>query len=125
MTDSPSAALKTALAYFEAFASKDLEAAMSYIADDIVCQAPPGRLEGSEAYRAFIGPFMQILVEARLIAAFGDDDTAVIMYDTDSVPVKNAPGAEGVTVRDGKIVHSWFIFDRTPFDAARRAAAAS
>jgi ketosteroid isomerase-like protein len=122
-SDSP--AVQTALAYFEAFAHKDLETAMRYVADDIVCHAPPGRLEGADAYRAFIGPFTQILVEAKLIAAFGDDETALIMYDTESRPVPSAPGAECMTIRDGKIVHSWFIFDRTPFDAARRAAATS
>ena len=34
----------------------------------------------------------------------------------------SAPGAECLTVSDGKITHSRFIFDRTPFDAARQAA---
>jgi ketosteroid isomerase-like protein len=125
VTHSDSPALQTARSYFEAFAAKDLDALMSYVADDIVCRAPAGRVEGADAYRAFIGPYMEILLDARLIAAFGDDDTAVIMYDTDSIPVKGAPAAEGLTVRDGKIVHSWFIFDRAPFDAARRAAAAA
>jgi ketosteroid isomerase-like protein len=125
VTESHSPALRTALTYFEAFAAKDLDAVMSCIADDIVCRAPAGRLEGVEAYRAFMGPFLQILVNAELIAAFGDDDTALIMYDTESIPVKSGPAAEALTVRDGKIVHSWFIFDRTPFDAARRSATAT
>jgi hypothetical protein len=49
---------------------------------------------------------------------------AVVMYDTDTVPVKAAPGAECVTVSGGKIRHMRIIFDRAPFDAARRAAAA-
>ncbi len=44
------------------------------------------------------------------------------MYDTETVPVKSAPGAECVTVRDGKITYSRFLFDRAPFDAARQAA---
>ncbi len=44
------------------------------------------------------------------------------MYDTETAPVKSAPGAECVTVRDGKISHSWFVFDRAPFQAARAAA---
>jgi hypothetical protein len=38
------------------------------------------------------------------------------------VPVTSAPGAECLTVSDGKITYSRFIFDRAPFDAARRAA---
>src|SRR5437588_11717644 len=85
----------------------DLDQAMSYISDDIVCEAPPGRLEGADAYRAFMAPFVQILRDSKMIAAFGDDETALVMYDTETVPVKSAPAAECVTVRDGKIIHSW------------------
>jgi hypothetical protein len=44
------------------------------------------------------------------------------MYGTDTVPVQNAPGAEYVTVQDGRITYMRIIFDRAPFDAARRAA---
>ncbi len=68
-----------------------------------------------------MSPFVQILTGSRLIAAFGDDTTALIMYDTETVPVASAPGAECVTVTDGKITRSRFIFDRLSFDAARRA----
>ena len=108
-TDSP--ALRTALAYYHAWTSHELDKAMSYI-----------RLEGAAAYRGFMGPFVQILTGSTLIAAFGDDTTALIMYDTETVPVTSAPGAECLTVSDGKITYSRFIFDRTPFDAARQAA---
>ena len=55
-------------------------------------------------------------------AGLGDAQTAVVMYDTDTVAVKDAPAAECVTVRNGVIVHMRIIFDRAPFDAARRAA---
>src|SRR5262245_31346822 len=122
MTDTTSPALRTALAYHQAWTSHDLETAMSYIADDIVCDAPAGRLEGAAAYREFIGPFLDILTGTTMIAAFGDEQTAVVIYDTETVPVKSAPGAECVTVRDGKITYSRFIFDRAPFEAARNAA---
>jgi ketosteroid isomerase-like protein len=122
MTETTSPALRTALAYFDAWTGHDLDEAMSYVADDIVCDAPAGRLEGADAYRAFMGPFVQILTGSKLIAAFGDDTTAVIVYDTETVPVKSAPAAECVTVTDGKITYSRFIFDRLPFEAARKAA---
>jgi SnoaL-like protein len=115
-------ALDVALAYYDAWTSKDFERAMTYVADDVVCDAPPGRIEGADAYRAFMGPFVEILEGARLLAAFGDDDTAVVVYDTETVPVASAPGAECVTVADGKIVYSRFVFDRAPFMAAREAA---
>jgi hypothetical protein len=120
MTEQPSTALRTALAYYEAWTSKDMDLAMSYIADGIVCDAPAGRIDGAAAYREFMAPFVQILRGATLIAAFGDDKTAVVVYDTATVPVADAPGAECVTVEDGKIIYSRFIFDRTPFQAARR-----
>jgi hypothetical protein len=123
MTDSTSPALQTALAYFHAWTSHDIDQAMTYIAGDIVCQAPSGRLEGAEAFRGFMGPFVQILTRSSLIAAFGDDEKAVVMYDTDTVPVTDAPGAECVTVKDGKITHMRILFDRLPFEEGRKAAA--
>jgi hypothetical protein len=117
-----SPAQDVALAYFEAWTNHDLDRAMSYIAADIVCDAPAGRLEGAEAYRNFMGPFVGILKNASLAASFGDDRTAVLVYDTETVPVASAPAAEHLTVTNGKITHSRFIFDRAPFDAARAAA---
>ena len=122
MAANPSPALQVALAYYEAWTSKNVDRAMTYIGEDIVCDAPAGRIEGAEAYRAFIAPFTQIVTGSRMIAAFGDEQTALVMYDTETIPVKTAPGAECVTVENGKIVRSRFLFDRAPFDAARRAA---
>jgi ketosteroid isomerase-like protein len=119
MADS-SAAREIALAYYNAWTGKDMDLAMSYFADDVVCDAPAGRIEGIAAYREFLGPFTQILLDTDLIAAFGDDTTAVLVYDTRTVPVPDAPGAECLTVVDGKIVHNRFIFDRLPFAEARR-----
>ena len=117
-----SPALQTALAYYHAWTSHDMDKATTYVAGNIVCLAPSGRLEGAEAFRGFMGPFAQILTGSKLIAAFGDDEKAVVMYDTDTVPVQDAPGAECVTVRDGKITDMRIIFDRLPFEEARKAA---
>ena len=105
MADSPSPALQVALAYYQAWTSKDIAAAMRHL-----------------AYEKFLGPFAQMLIGNELLAAFGDETKAVLVYDTRTPPVASAPGAECLTVRDGKIVHNRFIFDRLPFEAARRAA---
>ena len=72
--------------------------------------------------REFMGRFVRILMGSQLVAAFGDEEKAVVMYDTETAPVKSAPGAECVTVQDGKITHSLFVFNRAPFDAARQRA---
>jgi hypothetical protein len=116
-----SPALQIALAHHHAWTSKDLETAMTYIADDVVLEAPAGKLTGSQAYRDFLGPFAgQFLIRADLIAAFGDERTAMLMYDAQTIPAESAPAAEYVIVRDGKIVHNRFIFDRLPFEEFRR-----
>ena len=122
MTEHPSPALQVALAYYRAWTSKDMEAAMRHLADDVVCDAPAGRIKGAKAYRQFLGPFAQMLLGDELLAAFGDDTRAVLVYDTRTPPVASAPGAECLIVQDGKIVYNRFIFDRLPFEAARRAA---
>jgi ketosteroid isomerase-like protein len=119
-----STALQTALAYYQAWTGHDFDKAMTYIAEDIVCDAPAGRLEGAKAFRGFMGPFEEMLISAHLLAAFGDETTAVLVYDANTVPVKVAPGAECLTVRDGKISQMRIIFDRAPFDAARDASVA-
>lgn len=116
-----SSALQIALAHHRAWTAKDLDLAMGYIADDVVCNAPAGRIDGIQAYRDFLAPFAErFLIRAEMIAAFGDETTAVLMYDAETIPARSAPAAECVTVRDGKIVYNWFVFDRTPFDAFRR-----
>jgi limonene-1,2-epoxide hydrolase len=125
MTGHGTVALATALAYHRAWTSHDFDQAMTHIAEDIVCQAPVGQLQGAEAFRGFMEPFTQILTSSHLIAAFGDETTAVLMYDTDTVPVRDAPGAECLTVADGKITHMRIIFDRLPFETVRRAAASA
>lgn len=120
MTETRSSALYAALAYHQAWTSRDLDRAMTYIAPDIICQAPAGPIIGADAFRGFMGPFSRILTRSELIAAYGDTHTAVLIYDTDTVPVRHAPAAEYLTIRDGRITQMLIIFDRSPFDAARR-----
>jgi len=117
-----SAALDVLLAYHQAWSTHDMDAAMTYVAEDIVVLAPAGRLRGAAEFRQFMEPFSRIVTRYRQVAAYGDDHLAVIIYDTDTVPVADAPGAEAVTVADGRITWMRIIFDRLPFDAARRAA---
>src|SRR6266567_1704504 len=56
-----------------------------------------------------MAPFMQILTNATIIAAYGNDHTAMLMYDTKPIPVRPVPGAECVTVENGKTTRSWFL----------------
>jgi hypothetical protein len=69
-----------------------------------------------------MAPFAQML-KTDVIAAFGDERTAVLVYNPHTTLLEDAPSAECFTVRDGRIVHSLLIFDRAAFDSARARAA--
>ncbi len=119
MTDP--AALDIARRYFEAWSGGDFDRAMSYVDPDITCHAPAGPVVGAEAFRAFMGPFAGMAQSAALVASYGDDTQAVLVYDTSTPLVADAPGAEWHRVLDGRIREMRIIFDRLPFELARRA----
>lgn len=115
-------ALTTSRAYYEAWTARDFDRAMTLVSDDVVCHAPSGRLDGADAFRGFMEPFTRIVTASSLVAAFGDDRTSVLLYDTATIPVPDAPGAECHTVVDGRITEIRIVFDRLPFENARAAA---
>lgn len=115
-----STALDTTLAYFDAWTGGDFEAALRHVAPDVVCDSPTGTHTGTDAFRGFMGPFAGALISSKLLAAYGDDQTAMIMYDAATTLVADAPGAELHTVADGMIIRIKIIFDRQPFVEARR-----
>ena len=119
MEETVSSALQVSLAYYDAWTGGRFDEAVQYVDASVVCDAPAGRLEGLAEFRGFMEPFTRILTRSEMIASFGDGNTALLMYDTDTVPVKNAPGAEYHSVEDGKITYIRIIFDRAPFEAAR------
>ena len=113
------AALQTALAYHRAWTSGDLGTAWRLLADDVVCLAPAGRLDGVEAVKGFMGPFATSLTTSELLAAHGSEHEALLMYDAGNRAVASAPAAELCTVHDGRIVAIRIVFDRLPFALAR------
>ena len=117
-----SPALAVALAYHRAWTGKNLDEALSHVADDIVCEAPGGRLVGLEQYRPFLGNFVPIVKGYEMIASLGDSETAVLVYDLHTLPVPSSLVCECFTVTNGRIAHSRLIFDQTPFTVARQQA---
>jgi len=120
-TTSP--ALRVALAYHRAWSAHDIEAAMTLVDPEIVCDSPGGPVHGLAAFRDFMAPFARSTSRTEVLGAFGDDETAVVLYDTSSTLVEHAPGAEWVHVVDGRIARMTIVFDRLPFAQARAAAA--
>jgi hypothetical protein len=111
--------IEIALAYHRAWTAGDVDLAMKYVAEDVVCEAPSGRMHGMEALRAFMEPFAGTLISSEVLAVHGDESAAVIMYDTANPAVASAPAAELYRVRDSHITAVRIIFDRLPFALAR------
>lgn len=108
-------ALSVATAYHEAWTSNDLDQAGTYVATDVVWEAPGRRVEGIDAWRPFLAGFVPSVTGAKMIAAFGDDHVAVLPYSLSTAAVEDAPTMEYFTVEDGKIAHVILLFDRLSF----------
>ncbi|HEY8700927.1 MAG TPA: nuclear transport factor 2 family protein [Arthrobacter sp.] len=108
-------ALTVALAYHEAWTGKNLDLAMSYVSEEIACEAPGGNIAGAAAYRQFLGGFMEKLTGLGMIGAFGDENSAMLMYYPQTAAVSDAPAAEWFSVAGGKIVRTVLVFDRLSF----------
>ena len=52
-----------------------------------------------------------------VVAIFGDDEHAVVVYDAETYHVDRAAVAEYLVVRNGRIASTRVIYDATPFAA--------
>lgn len=113
MTDQT--AYDTVLAYHRAWTTGDVETAMSYVADDIICHAPGVALNGKSAYQAFIAGFAPMLTGIGDLAEFVDGDRVALFYYPQTATTSTTPAAELFTVADGVISTSVLIFDRLSY----------
>lgn len=111
--------LDIALAYHRAWTSGDLDGALVVVADDVRLDTPFGPMSGAGALREFMGPFAASLTSSRVLAAYGDDTGAVLVYDCANPLVASAPTAETYAVTAGRITDLRIVFDRLPFALAR------
>ncbi len=111
MTEHPSP-VAVALAFTKAWTSHDMETAASYVAADVDFDGPiAGHTTGAEAYMQGLNAFAPVVTGMQIIAAFGDDTRALIMYDLATAPFGTLRTAELLTVKDGKIQEDKLTFD--------------
>lgn len=103
-----------AVAYLEAFGRDDLTRAAEYIADDITFESPRVTLTGAEPYLAAVGEFAKAVVGVEIIAAFGDEERALVLYDMKTGPFGTIRAADYFLVRDGRITSDILVFDTKP-----------
>jgi predicted ester cyclase len=114
MTATTGTAQQITTEYVRAWLAGDVEKALSFIADDVVCEAPSGVIKGRAGYRQFLEPFATALVSGQLIDVLGDNDRAAAVYTVETPFAKDFHGMEYVTVAAGRISRVISVFDRLP-----------
>ncbi|WP_042858948.1 nuclear transport factor 2 family protein [Dickeya sp. NCPPB 3274] len=117
MTNMSNKALEIARICVAAMAKKDVETIISLSAENIVCTSPIGQITGIERFQSFQEGFARMITNLTVLAAYGDDEQAVVVYDAETYPVPHSVVAELIKVRDGKIASTVVIYDATPFAA--------
>jgi limonene-1,2-epoxide hydrolase len=110
-------ALEIARTYVKAIANKDVETILSISTEDVVCTSPIGQTTGIERFRAFHDGFARMITNVTVLAVFGDDKQAVVVYEAKTQPVPHSMVAELIKVKDGKLASTDVIYDATPFAA--------
>lgn len=105
--------VETARAFTEAWTRQDMEAAGSYLTDDVVFDGPLGHAEGKTEYLAGLSGLSRNLGVngVRIVAAFGDEAQVLIMYELLTEKVGPLTCAKLLSFRDGKIFSDRLTFD--------------
>jgi len=67
------------------------------VADDITRRAPDGNITGKNANRSYLGGFSQMMTDLPDVAAFSDDEHALLFYYPHTAVTSTAPAA-GLTI---------------------------
>jgi hypothetical protein len=108
-----------ARAFTEAWTGHDMELAASYVADDATFDGPLGHTDGKQEYMEGIGGLASIVTGLNILAAYGDEERALIMYELTTRPFGVLTCAKLLTIRDGKILRDRLTFDSHDIKKAR------
>jgi ketosteroid isomerase-like protein len=104
--------------YFAAWSTRDVDKAAEYLTDDVEILAPNGTFRGHAGYHDFMDGFVKMVTSITEFAVFGDDETALVWYDTHLQMVPTLTAGERITLRDDKIAHIEITFDQMPLAQA-------
>jgi ketosteroid isomerase-like protein len=110
-----SEALEIAQKYFDAVASKNVEAVVALCDEKITTHSPLGQLSGIKAFTRFTEGFAHMIEKLTPVSILGWDGKATIVYIADTLPVKNSYVAEYLTIENGKITSNTTIYDSVPY----------
>lgn len=117
MTHTSVKAVEIVRTYVEAIANRDVDTILSISSEGVVCTSPMGQTTGLKRFHDFHDGFARMLTNLTVLAVYGDDEQAVVVYDVETFQVPHAIVAELIKVKDGKLASTDVIYDATPFAA--------
>lgn len=102
-----------ARAFTEAWTANDMDTAGRYVAEDVVFDGPLGHVEGKDAYVEGLKGLARAvaLTGVRILAVYGDQTQALIMYELITDRFGALTCAKLLTFHDGKIQSDRLTFD--------------
>jgi len=117
-------ALEVATAFLNAWTGGDLAKAGSYLAEDLVFNGPIAHYTSAADFLAGSKAFVKVIQPNwSKIAAFGDENSALLLYDLFMLSGAAMRIADYYTVSDGKIQTETILWDTygSPFRQAKAA----
>ena len=100
--------------YHTAWTSGDMEAARSYLADDLDFQGSIDTFHRADDFIAALSMFQKMLTRVTLIHSFYSDTGAALLYDCETMsPAGVIRIAEFFTITGGRIHSIRLVFDAT------------
>lgn len=107
--------LDIAQKYFDAVASKNIDAVLSLCHSNITVSSPLGNLQGIKAFKDFTEGFFRMIEKLTPVSVLGWEGKATIVYIADTLPVKDSYVAESLVIQNGKILSNVTIYNGIPY----------
>ena len=114
--------LDIAIAFTQAWTSHGVPKAAQYVSEDVVFEGPLAQTTGSAAYLKGLAGLARDVTGFKMLAAYGDGDQALLMYDLTTRSYGNLTCAKLLTIRNGKIERDKLTFDSHPIRSSTKAA---
>jgi limonene-1,2-epoxide hydrolase len=106
-----STALETVLEYFKAWNNKNFKEAANLLSDNIAFEMPINSYGNKNEFMQAVQFIASASTNIKIIAKFGDETEAVLLYDVTLAPIGNLRITEHFKVEKNKIVFIRHIHD--------------
>lgn len=118
MTNDSGDALSVARAYHQAWTRSDFQEADGYLSEDLETDVPINTYRSKSDWLDAVRGTRQIASRVHVLAEFGNDDEALLLYDMLLDPIGDLRVAEHFVVAEGRIVKIRHVHDTAALRAA-------